>query len=508
MNVRLVGKSVAGIVLVVGLCVLSSVPVARLMGDSPAIQWGLARSAFWPIAIGCCGQLIRVRRFEPELRDGLAIVAFSWIFASAVGSIPFVVVGGVGCVDAFFETASGFTTTGASIYCGATTPAIEALPKGLLYWRAMTHWLGGMGIVVLSLAVLPFLSTGGMHLYKAEVPGPLSDRLAPRIANAAKMLYGAYLVLSAAQTLLLWAHPAMDLFEAWCHTCATMATGGFSTRNASILAFNSAYIEWVIIVFMFLAGANFSLHLKALRGEPLAFWKDEEFRLYLAIVVGAVVTASISLFTAGAYGRDPITIFRHGTFAVVSIMTTTGFVTEDFDTWSPYCRALLLLLMFVGGCGGSTGGGIKVSRILLLLKGMIAQVQLVVTPHRIQNIWLGDQRIRNEPMVRQTTFFFMFILTFVVVGLALCLFEPNLDRPAGQPPAQAAALSLRAMETAFGASAATLCNVGPGLALVGPTRNYAWMAPWSKLILSFAMLIGRLELFTILVLFLPGLWRR
>ena len=265
-------------------------------------------------------------------KEGFGIVSFSWLSASLFGAIPFVLVGNLSFIDAFFETMSGFTTTGASILND-----IEALPSGLLYWRSLTHWLGGMGIVVLSLAILPILGIGGMQLYKAEAPGPTTDQLTPRIASSAKILWLIYIALSIAETGLL-VLGGMSLFDAWCHTCGTVATGGFSTRQLSVKAFDSSYIDAVITIFMFLAGCNFVLHLRAFGGRPLAYWKDEEFRFYFLITMFATVTIGASLYLSGMYDKNILQILRHSSFSAVSILTTTGFGTEDFDRWPLYTK--------------------------------------------------------------------------------------------------------------------------------------------------------------------------
>lgn len=519
MNVKVVIRVVAAILCVVGVAMMTSVPVAFLMHDAPAATAGLFWSALITIVVGLLGVMLPAGQTTVRFREGFGIVTFSWLAAAVFGAIPLVLVGGLAPVDAVFETMSGFTTTGASILDN-----IESLPRGLLYWRSLTHWLGGMGIVVLSLAILPILGIGGMQLYKAEAPGPTSDQLTPRIANAAKLLYGVYILLSVAETALLMAG-GMSLFDAWCHTCGTLATGGFSTRQASVGAFGSAYIDVVITVFMFLAGANFTLHLRAVQGRPLAYWRDEEFRCYAAVVGLAVLSIAMVLFFHGYYGRNVLQILRHAAFAAVSIMTTTGFCTEDFDLWPAYCRGVLVCVMFIGGCGGSTGGGIKVSRFLLLIKHGVVQLRKCIYPRSIVNVRLNDRRVSDPIMAKILSFFFIYVSVFVIVGLLVCLVEPNLgwtpEPPVSEvasgevveplpPPAEPLAPSYTRspVTTAFVASVATLCNIGPGLGKVGPAQNYAWMAPLTKIVLIFAMLAGRLEIYTVIVLFLPSFWRK
>ena len=299
----------------------------------------------------------------------------------------------------------------------------------------------------------------------------------------------------------------MSLYEAWCHTAGTLATGGFSTRNSSVAAFNSAYIEWVIIVFMFLAGTNFVLHLRALTGKPLAFWKDEEFRFYFFVVLFSVITISIGLTMISHYDSI-LTTLRHSAFSVVAIMTTTGFCTEDFDLWPIYAKVLLVCLMFVGGCGGSTGGGMKVSRVLLLIKHGLVQLQRNLYPRSVTNVRLDNNRVSEMIMSRVLGFLFIYVAIFIVLTLMVCVVEPDLIKSHEPHEADVHAIERRGVETAATSVAATLCNIGPGLAKVGPTQNFAWFAPITKILLSFAMLIGRLEVFTVLVLFLPSFWRR
>ena len=407
--------------------------------------------------------------------------------------------------DAFFETMSGFTTTGASVldsklllFNGETLKqGIADLPNGLLYWRSITHWLGGMGIVVLSLAIIPFLKIGGQQLYNAEVPGPTSDQLTPRIANSAKILWGVYVLLSVVETLLLL--PSMSLFDAWAHTCGTMATGGFSTLQSSVGGFDSVYVDIIITLFMFLAGCNFILHYRALRGKPLFYFKDDEFKLYLFVtcfstltIAGALMYSGSAIMTTAGKSVDP-TLFnsiQYSAFQTTSILTTTGFATADFAIWPTYACLLLVILMFIGGCGGSTGGGMKNSRLLLLLKYSTMQVKRCLFPRSVSNIQLNNIRIKSDTLHKVLSFFFLFIIIFVFFSLALSLY-PGID-----------------YATATSASIASLGNIGPGLNMVGPTCTYSWMAPSAKLLLTFAMLLGRLEIYTVLIIFLPSFWRK
>lgn len=506
MNLRAVLNAVASIMIMVGACMLTAVPVGMAMGDPPADTRMLLLCALATMVFGALAVLqVRSRRAVVfGFREGFAVVSLGWVAATVFGALPFMLVGQMHWYDAVFETMSGFTTTGASVLekglslsgGGAMSQGIADLSFGLIYWRAMTHWLGGMGIVVLSVAILPWLGLGAQQLYRAEVPGPTSDRMTPRIADSAKILWGVYVVLSLVQTALLM-FGGMSLFDAWCHTCATMGTGGFSTRQESLAYYNSAYIDWVVIVFMFLAGANFALHFRALRGDLRCLWRDEEFKFYLAVCLLASVSTAFLLT-----GRDILTTaggrlehvsfptaFRYAAFQVVSLVTTTGFVTADFNPWPAYCGGVLVLLMFLGGCAGSTGGGMKQSRVLLLLRYGAFQVERCVFRRNMSNIRFNGQRVDPAVLHKTLAFFFLFVAAYTGVTLALCL------------------LGVDDLLTAGTASIACLGNVGPGLGKVGAMYTYAWMTPEAKLLLSFAMLLGRLELYTVLVMFLPSFYR-
>jgi len=505
MNSRAVVNVISALVVVIGLTILSSVPVSILMNDSTYDINMMTCAAIVPVLLGIAGYFLsKTEKYKLGIREGFGIVTFGWIAASVFGAFPYIFIENLCWYDAIFETMSGFTTTGASVLerglllSDGTTllNGIDDMSRGLIYWRAMTHWLGGMGIVVLSLAILPFLGIGGQQLYNAEVPGPTSDQLTPKIANSAKILWSVYFFLSIVETTLLW-FGGMSLFDAWCHTCATLATGGFSTSQASVAGFDSAYVDYVILVFMFLAGCNFVLHYRALLGKPIFYFRDEEFKLYLYITIAATVIITLSnyggeIVTTGGNVIDNAGIpdaLRYSAFQVVSIMTTTGFCTADFNLWPVYSTLILIALMFIGGCGGSTGGGIKVSRILLVIKYSISQIERCLFPRSLTNT-----RIHNE-LVDTATLHKVMAFVVIFVGLffffALCLTTFGID-----------------LKTALSASVASLGNIGPGLGNVGASCTYSWLAPGAKIILSFAMLLGRLEIYTVLVLFLPSFWKK
>lgn len=416
-------------------------------------------------------------------KEAFAVVSLSWIVASAIGGLPFWLSGTVTTyTDGFFEAMSGFTTTGASVLTD-----IQSNPRGILFWRSLTHWLGGMGIIVLSLAVLPFLGVGGMQLYKAEVPGPIPEKLTPRVQQTALLLWIVYVLLSLAETLAL-SLGGMSLFESLTHTFGTMATGGFSPLNGSIGQYGNAYFDWVIIVFMFLAGANFVLHFLFLKGDRKAFWRDAEFRFYTWLVLGATVLVTLFLIVDGSDG-NPLTALRHAAFQVVSILTTTGFVTADYEQWPFFPQMLLLLLMFVGGCAGSTGGGLKNIRIMVIFRHAKAEMHTLLHPQGVFPIRVGGKVVDREVVGAITAFFLLYMALFAGGSLIM------------------AALGLDVL-TAMGSVIATLGNVGPGIGGVGPMDNYSAVPALGKWVLALLMLLGRLEIYTVLMLFLPGTWRR
>ena len=422
-------------------------------------------------------------RFKGELRirESYAIVTLGWIVCSLAGSLPFYISGYIpSFTDAFFETMSGFTTTGASILNN-----IEELPHGLLFWRSLTQWLGGMGIIVLSLAILPLLGIGGMQLFRAEIPGPVADKLTPRIQNTAKLLWIVYVVISAVEAILLM-FGGMNLFDSLCHTFGTMSTGGFSTKNTSITAFGSAYIDYVIIFFMILAGTNFSLHYHGIRGNLLTYWKNEEVKFYLAIILICSVIVTIDNLTS-VYPNISDSI-RYSLFQVVSITTTTGYATADYEQWSSTGQFIMLFLMFIGGSAGSTGGSIKVLRIMILLKHGFAELKRIIHPHAVIPVRVNGQVI--SPNVVNNIFGFIFLYFSILVFVTWLMTILGLD-----------------LVSAFASVAATLGNIGPGLGTVGPADNYSQIPIIGKWILSFCMLAGRLELYTVLLLLTREFWK-
>jgi len=415
-------------------------------------------------------------------REGMAIVAVGWTAIGFFGAFPFYLGSEFSTfVDAFFESVSGFTTTGSSILTN-----IEAVSKGLLFWRSFIQWLGGMGIIVLSVAILPFLGVGGMQLYKAEVPSPVPDKLKPRIRDTAKILWKVYALISLVQVLFLLLG-GMDLYDALCHAFTTMPTGGFSTKNASIAHFDSLYFDTVVIVFMLLAGINFSLHYQFLRGKPLAFWRDSECRFFLGTVLLLIV-----IVTFNVYGTVYETVgraFRYGAFQVVSIVTTTGYATADFEQWPAMSQFILLLCMFLGASAGSTGGGMKCLRVMLYLKYCYKELFSLVHPRAVKRIKIGGRAV-PEGVVRS-------VLGFMGLYMGLFVFSTVLIAGMGVD-----------LVTSISSVAATIGNIGPGLGMVGPTDNFAQIPYLGKWVLIWCMLLGRLEIYTVIILLVPEFWRK
>ena len=449
----------------------------------------------------CVGLILRftIKPAEPELgiREGFAIVALGWVIVALFGSFPYLFAGIFSAEGrtswaefsfCYFESMSGFSTTGATVLT-----EIEHLSHAMLFWRSFSHWLGGMGIVVLAVAILPMLGVGGMQLFRAEAPGPQTDRLTPRIAQTAKLLWGVYILLSVLETLLLWLGD-MTLFDALCHTFGTMATGGFSTKNGSIADYNSVYIETVITVFMFLAGTNFALHYRALRGDVKSYIKDTEFRFYCIVILLSIFLVSWNIVRFqnkdGLIPYDSVwDSIRYAAFQVVSITTTTGYGTANFEMWPYLSQFVLVTLMFYGGCAGSTGGGMKQLRFLLLIRQSGAEIKRLIFPHAVLPVRVNDRVVPPEVLTHVLGFFFFFIGIFAIVTCIMATLGLDLI-------------------TAASCTIAAMGNIGPGLGDVGPIDNYAHITTAGKFILSFCMLLGRLEIYTVLILFSPNFWKK
>ena len=459
---------------------LLPIPFSVYYGD--ADYTALLISAFITLVFGVLG--FKSTRFDKDLRpkEGFAVVTFGWLSFSLFGALPFLLSGSIpSFTDAFFETMSGFTTTGATILTD-----IEAVPHGILFWRSLTHWIGGMGIIVLSLAILPFLGVGGMQLFKAEVPGPVADRLTPRITETAKILWVVYVAFTAVETVLLMLG-GMTLFDATCHAFGTLATGGYSTQNDSIGAYPSAYIHYVVVFFMLAAGTNFTLHYRFLRGDFKAYFRNQEFMFFLSLI--GLATLLIGIDTYLHHYHNVLESLQKSLFQVVAILTTTGYGTADYEQWSFSSQFILFVLMFFGGCAGSTGGGIKMLRIHLLVKFVLSEITRLVHPHAVVPVRMGNTAVPREVVANVVGFFILFVLIFVFGVFVMS--SMGLDMP-----------------TSFGCVAATLGNIGPGLGDVGPTDNYAQIPTVGKWFLALLMLMGRLEIYTVIILLSPSYWKK
>ncbi len=417
-----------------------------------------------------------------SIKDGFLLVTFSWVSASFFGALPFYLSGHIPCfIDAYFETMSGFTTTGATILAD-----IEAMPMSLLFWRSLTHWLGGMGIVVLTVAIFPLLGIGGLKLIKAEAPGPSLDKISPRITQTAKFLWIIYLGLTAGQIILLMT-AGMNFFESATHTFGTLATGGFSPKNQSIGHYQSPYIHWIITIFMLSAGVNFSLYFRAFTGKVKSFFTNIEFKAYIMIFLVSAALISMNLYSTGNGNlSDSI---RHASFQSASILTTTGYSTQDFEAWPFFSKIILFCLMWIGGCSGSTGGGIKVIRLVVMFKNSLKEMKYLLHPRAISLVRIGDKVVKKDILYSISSFVFLYIV-LIIISTAVVASGGN------------------DIATSLSASLATLGNIGPGFGRIGASMNYGYLQGYIKIFLSFVMVAGRLELFTVLILFTPEFWRK
>ncbi len=472
---------------------LLSALVSLIYQDGVTLQ--IAIAGLLTMLVGVIA-MVFTRKHEKEMnkREGYIVVTFGWIFMSLSGALPYVITESIpSFTDAFFETMSGYTTTGASILND-----IEIVPKGVLFWRSLTHWIGGMGIIVLAIAILPLLGIGGMELFAAEAPGPSADKLHPRITDTAKRLWLIYFGFTAAETLLLNV-AGMSFFDAINHAMCTLSTGGFSTKNASVAYWNhQPIIQYIICLFMFLAGANFVLSYFAFKGKFQKILHDEEFRLYFKfIAVFTAIAALIIYFQADlntstihhpmVWGKGE-SAFRHALFQVLSVITTTGFVSADYTLWTPFLVVFFFGLMFLGGSAGSTSGGVKVVRHLILIKNGFLEFKRTLHPNAIIPVRYNKKAINRFIVFNVLAFFILYMLSFIIGSLVFSMFGLEFH-------------------SSVGLAASTLGNVGPAFGDFGPVNNYAALPALGKWWASFLMLIGRLELFTVLILFTPFFWR-
>lgn len=483
MNIKTILNILSAMLAIIGLSMLFPALVGLFYGETNLF-------AYLYSMVGCLSVSIPVwlltrRSRKLSIKDGFALVAFAWIVVAIAGSLPFYFTGAIpNFTDAWFEAMSGVTTTGATIIGNVSTlphleNGIESLPKGILFWRSFLQWIGGMGIIVFTIAILPLLGVGGVQLFKAEVPGPVADKIKPRVKETAKILWMVYVGFTVLQMVLLRL-AGMPLFDSICHAFTTMPTGGFSTQNASIAAYNSPLIQYIVIFFMFVAGINFTLHFRTITGNFTALFKDYELKVYIATIVFATFVIFLSLSASNSDWSHKS--FMVSLFQSIAIMTGTGYANADYEMWPYFCQLALFILMFFGAMGGSTSGGMKLTRIIVLIKYAATETRRMLHSRAIIPIRIGERSI-NDDIVRNTLGFFLIYLSiFVLTALVLTAF--NLD-----------------LISAFGAAASAIGNVGPAFGEFGPTDNYALLNPIGKWMLSFCMLLGRLEIFTILVLF-------
>ena len=485
MNFKSVFHVISWLLIVVGL-LMGACGLASFLHGEPLAAWtSLAYSAAGTLGVATivCGATRNQR--ELSRRDGLGVVAFGWFFAGIAGAAPFWLAGVAETpMAAMFEAVSGMTTTGATVLY-----RLEDVPKGLMLWRATTQLIGGMGVLILVVAILPFTGAGGMQLYRAEMPGPSKDRIEPRVTSTAKMLWGVYMLLTVALVGVL-RFLGMDWFDAVCHSFTTMATGGFSTHTASIAAFDSAAIEGVLIVFMLLAGINFSLHYRLLRGEFSPWWREGETRFFLGVFLFSSLAGTAVLHhVRAASGAGWVESLREMAFTCASIMTTTGFTTGDYEKWPAVLKAMLVLLMFLGGCAGSTAGGLKVGRIQVAIKAISREIRFFMQPQAAIPVRMGRKFLDDEILLAILSFVALYLLITLVGVAAMVPLTPDI-------------------QTASSSVVTCMGNVGPGFGAVGPAMNYAEIPDTGLGILTLLMLVGRLELYTVLAIFMPAFWRK
>ncbi len=480
MNIRMIFSSLGNVLCIEAALMIPSLLVSVIYGENDVYAFMI--SILIVLAAGFLLRLLQPGDSEMYARDGFAIVALSWLFVSVFGALPFLISGAIPApIDAFFEVVSGFSTTGASILTD-----VESLPRGLLFWRSFTHWVGGMGVLALMLAVLPSVKASTVHIMVAESPGPNPGKLVPKIGQTVKILYIIYSAMTLIQIVFLLIS-GMPLYDSVVHALGTAGTGGFSIKSASIGAYNNVFAEVVITVFMFLFGINFALYYQMFKGNIKSFFSNTEFRLYLGLIL-----ASIALITFDLTGKAFSTVWeslRHSSFQVSSIITTTGYSTTDFDLWPSFSKTILVMLMFIGASAGSTGGGMKCIRFVLLTKLIRREVHKIIHPRSVYTVKLGGKAVAEDVLSSVMIFFYAFIFIFVAAVLIISLDGKD-------------------MISNFTAVTAAMCNIGPGLGVVGPMGNFASFSGLSKIVLSFCMIVGRLEVFPVLLLLAPTFWKK
>ena len=481
MNLKIVLRSLGMLLVCEAIALLPSTLVALYYGDGDFLSFLYTIGLL--ILIGVPLTFIKTKNMTIFAKDGFAIVAIGWILISLFGALPFYWSGAIpSYIDCFFEAASGFTTTGSTILS-----AIEGLPRGILFWRSFTHWVGGMGILVFAIAILPSLGVGSVQILKAESPGPIVGKLVPKIGQTAKILYSIYFGMTILEVILL-CFAGMSIYDAFIHALGTVGTGGFSNMNASVGHYNSPVIDWIITIFMILSGINFSLYYFILKGSFKSFFKDQELRLYLGILGVAIAFVTISLLSQGIYTSFGEAL-RFSAFQAASVMTTTGFATADYNNWPMFAQVVLLSLMVVGGCAGSTGGGIKVSRFLIGFKTMKYTFKRILHPNACYLVRINDKKVESETVLNVLAYFFIYIIVFIVGVIIISLNGFDFG-------------------TTFTSVLTTLNNIGPGINVVGPAGNFSTFSDLSKITFSILMIIGRIEIYPILLLAIPELWKK
>lgn len=481
LSLRAVCRIIGLACIVIGLTMLPPFFVAIIYEETASFLAFLFTIVFSAV---CGALLMRFGQFSHDklkVRDGFLIVTVCWIVSTLLGAAPFMLSGSIpNFFDAFFESCSGFSTTGASILTD-----VEVLPKSILFWRSFTHWIGGMGILIFAIALMPSLGINGQNIAVSEAPGPTLDKITPKMSDTAKALYGTYFIFTFVETILLYLG-GMSLYDALLHTFGSVGTGGFSNYNNSVAHFGSTYAEMIITIFMILSGANFNLYFMSLKRGVLFILQDAEFRFYLTIIGITTILIAANLFFSGFYSHIGQSL-RYSVFQTASILTTTGFATTDFNLWPTFSKMLLIMLMFIGGCSSSTGGGIKVVRILILLKLIRRGIATRLHPNAIITVKMNGQTVPSDTVAAIANHTFLYMIVVFVSTLLLSL--NNFD-----------------LVTSFTSVFTCIGNIGPGLELVGPAANFSIYTGASKLLLSFLMLAGRLELFTFFILLTPKFW--
>jgi len=480
MNYKLIFSNLGTVLAIEAALMIPSLLVSVIYGQDDVYAFLISITIL--IIAGFLLHLLKPKDSQMYARDGFATVALSWFFVSLFGSLPFLISGAVTSpMDAFFESVSGFTTTGATILT-----EVESLPRGILFWRSFTHWVGGMGVLALMLAVLPSVKPNSVHMLVAESPGPNPGKLVPKIRQTVKILYMIYTAMTLVQVVLLIIS-GMPVYDSIVHALGTAGTGGFSIKNTSIGAYNNVFAEIIIAVFMLLYGTNFSLYYQAIKGNIRSFLRDAEFRFYFGTVLVSIILITIDL-TGKVFGSFWESL-RHSSFQVSSIISTTGYSTADFNLWPSFSKAILVLLMFIGASAGSTAGGMKCIRIVLLMKLVRREIHRIIHPRSVYTVKIGGKTVNDDVLSGVTVFFYTFILIFAVALLIVSVEGKD-------------------MVSNFTAVAACIGNIGPGLGIVGPMGNFSAYSAISKAVFSFCMFAGRLEIFPVLLLFAPAFWKK